>query len=85
MSLFPIYCYEEGDELPEKGNYYVIGKNGIFLHKDTGIVRALVKVDRIPDPGRSRYAHFDESAEDSARDSVPGPGVLPPGLVSVQG
>jgi proteasome lid subunit RPN8/RPN11 len=46
--LFPIYTYEENDKLPESGTYYVIAKNGIFLHKDTGIVKGLVKVDRVP-------------------------------------
>ncbi len=50
MGLVPIYTYEDGDKLPEKGNYFVVAKNGIFLHKDAGIVKGLVKaaIDDLP-------------------------------------
>lgn len=39
----------EGVELPDSGFYYVIGKNGVFFHKKTGLIEALVRVDGVPD------------------------------------
>lgn len=44
---YPVYVYEEGMELPEEGTYYVVAGNGNWLHKDTGIVGAFVKVGDI--------------------------------------
>lgn len=44
---FPVYIYEEGMELPNKGIYYLVSGNGLWLHKDTGIVNAFVPVDNI--------------------------------------
>src|SRR4051812_18530504 len=44
---FPIYVLIPGLELPEAGNYYVISRNGLWFHKDTGIMRGMVKVDGI--------------------------------------
>lgn len=44
----PVYLYEDGAELPTEGNYYLIAANGIFYHKNCGIVNGLVKVDKIP-------------------------------------
>jgi len=46
--MFPIYVAEKGKELPKEGTYYLITKSGFFLHKDTGIIQALVAVDEIP-------------------------------------
>jgi len=46
-TLFPVYIYEEGLELPTEGTYYLVSGNGLWLHKDTGIVRAFVRVDNI--------------------------------------
>ena len=45
--MFPIYIMKKGVELPEKGNYYIIASDGIYLHKDTGLIQATVKVERI--------------------------------------
>jgi proteasome lid subunit RPN8/RPN11 len=45
MSLIPYYLYEEGTELPDEGNYYIIARNGVFLHKDCGHTKGIVKVD----------------------------------------
>jgi hypothetical protein len=45
MGLIPIYIYEEGNELPTSGNYFVIAKNGVYMHKDVGIITGLVKVE----------------------------------------
>lgn len=48
LALFPVYLYEEGVELPKKGRYYLITKNGIYMHKETKVGSGLVKVDGIP-------------------------------------
>lgn len=45
MSLIPYYLYEEGTELPEEGNYYIIARNGVFIHKNCRHTRGIVKVD----------------------------------------
>lgn len=45
---YPIYLYEEGVELPEKGRYYLVTKTGIYFHKDTKAGNALVPVKGIP-------------------------------------
>lgn len=44
--LLPIYRFGK-DEIPEKGNCYVIAENGLFIRKDTGLVQAFVRVDGI--------------------------------------
>jgi len=46
-TLFPVYIYEEGLELPSEGTYYLVSGNGLWLHKDTGIVSAFIPVDNI--------------------------------------
>jgi len=46
-TLFPVFIYEEGMELPKEGTYFLVSGNGLWLHKDTGIVRAFVPVDNI--------------------------------------
>jgi len=45
--MFPVYIYEKDMKLPTTGTYYVVAKDGIFLRKETGLVKALVKVERI--------------------------------------
>lgn len=45
--MFPIYILKKGVKLPETGIYYVVAKNGVFLHKETGIVEAMIKVGKI--------------------------------------
>lgn len=45
--MLPVYLYEEGIQLPNKGTYFIIAGNGNWLHKDTGLVRGLVPVDNI--------------------------------------
>lgn len=45
--MIPIYFLKDGVELPEEGTYYIVARNGIFLRKDTGLVQATVRVDRI--------------------------------------
>lgn len=44
---FPVHIYEEGMELPKTGTYFLVSGNGLWLHKDTGIVRAFVPVSNI--------------------------------------
>jgi len=45
--MFPIFIAEKNKELPKEGTYYVVSRNKFYLHKDTGIVKALVEVDSI--------------------------------------
>jgi hypothetical protein len=47
LRLFPIYLNEPGFQPPDKGMYYLIAGNGIFLHKDTAIGSVLVQVNDI--------------------------------------
>lgn len=44
--MIPIVIYENGTELPE-GNCYVICQDGVFLKKDTGLISAIIKVERL--------------------------------------
>lgn len=46
--MFEVYVLKEGVKLPLEGNYYVVTEKGIFLHKETGLIEALVKVEGIP-------------------------------------
>jgi len=45
--MLPIYIFDGKTVLPETGTFYVIAKGGIYLHKDTGLINALVKIDGI--------------------------------------
>lgn len=45
---FPVYLMKKGVKLPDKGIYYVIASNGVYLHKQNVLGSALVKVDNIP-------------------------------------
>jgi hypothetical protein len=47
LCLFPIYLNEPGFQPPDKGMYYLIAGNGIFLHKDTAIGSVMVQVNAI--------------------------------------
>lgn len=44
---FPIYVMDMATKLPDTGNYYIIASNGLWLHKDMGIMRGMVRVDGI--------------------------------------
>ena len=44
---FPVYIYEEGFELPKEGTFFLVSGNGLWMHKDTGIVSGFVPVDNI--------------------------------------
>lgn len=46
-TLYPVYVYEEGMELPKEGTYFVVAGNGLYMHKDTGLVRCFVPVNKI--------------------------------------
>lgn len=45
--LFPIFLYHSGMELPKEGNYFVIAKNSIWMHKDTGICQCFIPVESL--------------------------------------
>ena len=45
--MLNIYVLQDGVQLPKKGTYYVVAKNGIFLRKETGLIEAFVKVEGI--------------------------------------
>lgn len=44
---YPVYHYEEGTTLPDSGIYYVLAGNGVFMHKDMGVMKGLVRVDGV--------------------------------------
>lgn len=46
-SLYPVYVYEEGMDLPPEGTYFVVAGNGNWLRKDMGILRSWVRVDNV--------------------------------------
>jgi len=43
----PVIVYEEDMKLSDEGTYFLVSGNGLWIHKDTGIVRAFVPVDQI--------------------------------------
>lgn len=44
---FPVYLMEKDVELPTEGTFYVIAKDRFYLHKDTGLFKCLVEVDKV--------------------------------------
>lgn len=45
--MFPVYTYQNGIELPQEGTYFLVAGNGLWLHKDTGIMKAFIPVETI--------------------------------------
>lgn len=45
--MYPVYIMKKDVQLPEAGIYYVVASNGIFLHKDMGLINAFVPVPTI--------------------------------------
>ncbi|GEM_PF-6674743 len=45
--IFPIYVKEPGVELPADGDYYIIARDGVYLHRSEGFITATVKVEQI--------------------------------------
>lgn len=45
--MFPVYILDDKTELPKEGTFYVVARDGIYLSKDTGLIRAMVRVDGI--------------------------------------
>lgn len=45
--LFPIYIYEPGTALPTEGTYYILGRDGLYLHRDYGLIRATVRIPEV--------------------------------------
>lgn len=48
LPLCEVYLYEEGVELPKSGMYYVVAKNGVFIHVERQVGSALEKAEGIP-------------------------------------
>lgn len=49
MLRLPVHLKQDNTtELPTDTTYYLVGKNGTFLHKNTGLIEALVKVESVP-------------------------------------
>lgn len=44
---FPVIMLMNGAQIPETGSCYLIGKEGVYLRKDTGLFSATVKVSEI--------------------------------------
>src|SRR6516162_6386533 len=44
---FPIYHMKKGLKLPDGGMYFVVGSNGIFVHKPSKVGRSLIPVEGI--------------------------------------
>lgn len=44
---FQVILYDEGVELPTSGTYFVVAGNGVFLHKDMGVLKGFVPVDGV--------------------------------------
>lgn len=47
MFGIPIFVLVEDMDLPKRGNFYVVASNGVFLHKDNGMMHTFVPVDGI--------------------------------------
>ena len=45
--MFPVYIYDSKEDLPTEGTYFVVSGNGLWMHKDTGIVSGFVPVENI--------------------------------------
>ncbi len=44
--MFKVYFAEDGVELPSSGTYYVMGRDGLYIHKSNGIISGLFQVDK---------------------------------------
>jgi len=46
--MFPIYILNESQvKLPDEGIFFIVARGGLFMHKETGLVRAMVRVDTV--------------------------------------
>lgn len=45
--MFKVFALREKTRLPESGIYFVVGKDGIYLHKDSEFFQGMVKVEGI--------------------------------------
>jgi PRTRC genetic system protein A len=44
----PVYLYEKGLKLPERGRYYVVARDGVYIHMDSRYGSALLKCEGVP-------------------------------------
>ncbi len=45
--MFKVFALREKTKLPESGIYFVVGKDGIYLHKDSEFFQGIVRVEGI--------------------------------------
>jgi len=45
--MFPVHVNDGSSPLPDDDVYYVVGKNGVFIRKNLGIIDSLAPVDKI--------------------------------------
>lgn len=46
--MFPVIVLDKpGKKLPKTGVYFVVGRDGLYMHKDIGLIEAMVKVEDI--------------------------------------
>lgn len=43
----PIYILEEGVELPKEGTFYILARDGLYVHRQNDLIEAVVKVSQI--------------------------------------
>lgn len=46
--MFKVYVKEERTRPPKDKIYYILAKNGLFIHKEVGFIKATVPVDGVP-------------------------------------
>jgi len=47
--MFEILVHDGKTNPPEEDIYYIVGKNGIYMKKNLGVMESLIPVDKIPD------------------------------------
>lgn len=43
----PIHILEEGVELPKEGTFYILARDGLYIHRENDLIEAVVKVPQI--------------------------------------
>jgi hypothetical protein len=45
--MYDVILLDNDAKMPDHGTYYVVAGNGIFIHKDTGLIKGLVPVESV--------------------------------------
>lgn len=45
--MYDVHLLDGNVELPTEGTFYVVAGNGLFIHKDTGLMKGLVPVENV--------------------------------------